>query len=261
MSSIDKPASPSRDSYWQRSAEPLQGLIFLVPLILFYELGIMLLGNRRMQVFLQMEQPIGDIKARRMLFDVFESLGISGYYLPGLGVIVVLLCQHLLRRDPWAWRPRIYPIMWIESLVLALPLFVFGMVVSKLSIELGASGTPFGTGGFGPAVVLSIGAGIYEELLFRLIGLAMLHLILVDWMKQPEKWGAGIAIATTAVLFALYHFSSDNHFTLSKFIFYTAAGVYFAAVYLARGFGIVAWTHALYDVLVVVLQMQYQFDR
>jgi len=258
---VGQPPPPIGDQYWQRSAEPLQALIFLVPLILFYELGLALLGSRKMQLFLQMNQPIGDIKARRMLFDLFESMGISGYYLPGLAVVVVLLCRHLVRRDPWAWRPGIYPFMWIESLGLALPLFVFGMVVSKLSMQLGAGAEPFGSSGFGPAVVLSIGAGIYEELLFRLIGLAVVHLILVDWLKWPEKWGAVTAITITAVLFALYHFSSDNPFTWGKFTFYTAAGLYFAAVYLVRGFGIVAWTHALYDVLVVVLQMQYRFDQ
>ena len=90
------------------------------------------------------------------------------------------------------------------------------------------------------------------------MGLALLHLVLVDWLKLPARVGAAGAIAVTAVAFAFYHFTGDNPFTLSRFLFYTVAGIYFTTVYLVRGFGIVAWVHALYDVLVFVLQMQQQ---
>jgi hypothetical protein len=42
-------------------------------------------------------------------------------------------------------------------------------------------------------------------------------------------------------------------FRLDSFTFRFIAGVFFSAMYLARGFGITAWTHALYDVIVLVL--------
>jgi len=100
-------------------------------------------------------------------------------------------------------------------------------------------------------LVYSIGAGIYEELLFRLIAIALLHMLLVDLLALPESWGAAAAVAVSAVAFAFYHFSETNPFHWGRFVFHTAAGLYFAAVYVLRGFGIVAMTHALYDVLVV----------
>jgi hypothetical protein len=34
-------------------------------------------------------------------------------------------------------------------------------------------------------------------------------------------------------------------------VFRTIAGLFFSALYLTRGFGITAWTHALYDVFLV----------
>ena len=109
--------------------------------------------------------------------------------------------------------------------------------------------------GWQAMLIFSIGAGIYEELLFRLIGIAVLHMILVDVLVFNEKLGAVAAIALSAMAFALYHFSEDNPFTWSKCLFYSGAGVYFAAVYVLRGFGIVAGTHAVYDVIVVLLQV------
>lgn len=249
----DHPQIPG--PYWRRAQAPLQALIFLAPLILFYEVSI---------AFIVLSQdPAGasDVKARRMLFDFFEWLGIHGYYLPGLLVVVVLLSWHLVRGDPWTVRPGLYALMWIESLVLALPLFVFMLVMARLAAgpRLAAAGGAADQGPVGfEHIVLGIGAGIYEELLFRLMGLALLHLVLVDWLKLPARVGAAGAIAVTAVAFAFYHFTGDNPFTLSRFLFYTVAGIYFATVYLVRGFGIVAWVHALYDVLVFVLQMQQQ---
>ena len=62
-----------------------------------------------------------------------------------------------------------------------------------------------------------------------------------------------IAIVGSSVLFSIYHYHPG--FTLSAFFLYTFAGLYFAAIYHVRGFGIVVGCHALYDVLVAVLDL------
>jgi len=67
-------------------------------------------------------------------------------------------------------------------------------------------------------MVFSIGAGIYEELLFRLIGIALLHMLFVDFLALPEKVGGAAAIGVSAVAFAMYHFNeTSNPFTLGLF--------------------------------------------
>ena len=38
---------------------------------------------------------------------------------------------------------------------------------------------------------------------------------------------------------------------LGSFVFRAIAGVAFSALYIVRGFGITAWTHALYDVMLL----------
>jgi len=262
-------------TYWQRSSWPLQSLIFLLPVLLFYELGTVLFAydaERGVTV---------SIYARSILRDAFAWMGVTGYYLPGFIVIGALLGMHFWRGDRWWLEPKLYLVMWAEAILLSVPLFVFMLAMFRgsgpfggaggeaqatamqslvlLQNVAGTGGAPGAAGGVPPAtswiaeIVFSLGAGIYEELLFRLIAIALIHLVLVDLLKLPDVWGAVIAVTVSAVLFALYHFTNGVAFDLNRFVFYTGAGVYFAGSYVVRGFGIVAGTHAVYDVLVVVM--------
>lgn len=246
------------DSYWAKSQRPLQSLLFLLPLILLYEVGIRFYGTDEIRGAAQ------DILARSWLLKFFDWFGIYGYYLPSLIVVVVLFCWHLFQKDPWKVQPALCGWMWIESLALAVPLFVFALVLFRSPyFEPHLSVIDNGTFSLTPQdlreLVFSIGAGIYEELLFRLIAIALLHLLLVDVLGLSENFGAVASIAVSSILFALYHFwgaiyhLSGQEFDPGKCLFYAAAGAYFAAIYVMRGFGIVAGTHALYDILVVLL--------
>ena len=146
--------------------------------------------------------------------------------------------------------------MWVESLVLALPLFVFMLALFRQPAPQAAllQATDVVVS-WQAQLVFSIGAGIYEELLFRLIVIAVVHTVLVDMLAMSQWVGAIGAVAVSAVAFAFYHFGPNNPFDWGKCLFFTAAGIYFAAVYLLRGFGIVAGTHALYDLMVVTMSM------
>lgn len=245
-------ASPTLEGYWRHSQQPLQAMLFLLPLIVLYELALPYFGHDRVR------DAMSDIYARRLLYRFFEMLGVSGYYLPGLIVIVVLLSWHFARRDPWRVRPGLYGWMTCESLLLSLPLFVFQMVlfrhVAMMALQAGGSGGPH----WRAEVIFAVGAGIYEEMLFRLIGITLLHLLLADLLAIPRRFADPAAVIVAALLFAFYHFpdgfdSPRNPFAWGKFIFYTAAGVYFGVIFVWRGFGIAAGTHAMYDLLLVML--------
>ncbi len=248
---IRRPTSDIRQSspaYWHFSQRPLQSLVFLFPLILLYELGTRLYAHDAASGATTF------IYARSLLRDFFEWFGVTGYYLPGLIVVVVLLSWHVVRRDPWDASVRQAVLMWFESVLLALPLFVFMLVLVRPPTVHWALAAPTGEATSWQAqLVFSIGAGIYEELLFRLIAIALLHLLLVDVLAMPERLGAGLSIGLSALAFALYHFPSLEAFDLARCLFYTAAGIYFAGVYVLRGFGIVVGCHAMYDVLVVIV--------
>ena len=269
----DKSPRHQVTSYWERTQWPLQSLIFLLPLLVGYEIGAAVFapeGNQRLP----------QIYAERMLGQFFNWLGVTGYYLPGVIAVVVLLCQHLVRRDPWRLEPRLYGVMAVESLLLAAPLFVFSIMITRpvpamhdgghdvvqlaqnlrgmlLSHPADAATGLDSVTSWKEGLVFSVGAGIYEELVFRLIIIVAAHILLSDLLALPAKWSAAGTIAISAVSFALYHpfdtyaawqWSSEDW---GRFAFYSLAGFYFAAIYVYRGFGIVAATHALYDVMVI----------
>lgn len=242
-----KPAVRTLDTYWERAQWPLQSLYFLLPVLILYEIGTLRYAPPG-------DQRLPPIVAERLLGHFFEIFDVAGYYLPAVIVVVVLLCWHVARRDPWRPEPRLYALMWVESIVLAAPLFVFALVLFREPQEIAAAQHVVSAGvpdyPYQAKLVFSIGAGIYEELLFRLIAIALVHMLLVDVLALPDAWGGIGAVAVSAVAFALYHFTGDTPFHWGYFFFYTTAGVYLAAIYVLRGFGIVAVTHALYDVLI-----------
>ncbi|MEM1445801.1 MAG: CPBP family intramembrane glutamic endopeptidase [Planctomycetota bacterium] len=237
-------------SYWERTQWPLQSLYFLLPLIIGYEIGAVLLagdGTERLPA----------IYAERLLGRFFELFGVGGVYLPGVLAVGLLLTLHVMRGDPWKPEPKLYLGMTVESLLWALPLFVLGTLVSGTPQVAWMLSTlsqqtidhlpiPFAQG-----VVFSIGAGIYEELMFRVIAIALIHVLLDDLLALPKHIGQWGAIVGSALLFAAYHFVGTEQFDAARFVFYALAGLYFAIIYVGRGFGVVAATHALYDVLAV----------
>jgi membrane protease YdiL (CAAX protease family) len=257
------PVSHAYAGYWDRAQWPLQGLYFLMPLLVLYELGTLWLAPEG-------SERLPPILAESLLGIGFEKLGVTGVYLPAIIVVVVLSCMHLVRRDPWRPELKLYAVMWAETFAWALPLFVFSMVlVRELSGSAGELQAVAGSLPVADAVasqwkddlVFSVGAGIYEELLFRLIGIALLHMLMVDVLALPEKYGGGATIVLSALAFALYHFVKTKPDSwigytlegvdLGDFAFFTLAGVYLAMIYVIRGFGLVVGTHALYDVMVV----------
>ena len=113
------PTTPQLQTYYHVSQRPAQALLFLLPLVIAYELTMALSAYSGDHT---------DIIARRLLNLAFQKLGATGFFLPGILVVVVLLSMHVISRDKFQWRPRTYAVMWLESLVLALPILAFGIV-------------------------------------------------------------------------------------------------------------------------------------
>lgn len=245
------------DGYWQKSQQPLQALFFLIPLLVLYELGTIIFARDARQGVTHF------IYARSLLREAFEWVGVTGYYLPGIIVVVVLLSLHLVRRDPWRFDLRLYGLMWIESILLAIPLFVLLLMLARQTPPQNMALTQTTQQvteqmSWQAQIVFGIGAGIYEELLFRLIAIAFIHMIVVDVLALDKTAGAIAAIGLSSVAFSMYHFTSWQDFGMAAFVLRTIAGVYLAGVYLLRGFGVVAATHAIYDIIWVVVTYSHQ---
>lgn len=256
---------PPKGGYFGRSRTPLHVLVFLLPLIIFYEIGsaIWLAGSDGALA--------QDIRARRIIAQLFDSFGIYGLYLPGILILVVMLIWHVLTRDPWRVRLKTVGGMWVEALVWTVPLLVLGQLLYRLLIGNGAptvvgagpelialSGDAISGHSMGARATISIGAGLYEELLFRMVAIAVIHLLLVDVGGLKSSTGTIAAVVISSAMFAVYHDvgvlpGGPNSIQWAELIFFFAAGLYFGALYIARGFGIVAGVHALYDLAVLVV--------
>ncbi len=242
---IEKPIPAS---YLERSRRPLPALMFLLPLIILYELGVALVASH-------------DITARGYILQFLFGLGLGNlaYYVPGVAVLLILLGMHLYQRGPWRVEPGTYTAMWIESVMLSLPILAIAMLTNR-ALAQAVDGSTVPTEWW-ENLILSLGAGIYEELVFRLLGIAVIYALLVKGLALPKYVGETVAVLGTAVLFSVYHFSESNPFEWRKFMFYTLAGIYLAAIYFYRGFGIAVGSHASYNVLVSVIDLVRQSNE
>lgn len=99
---------------------------------------------------------------------------------------------------------------------------------------------------------LSLGAGIYEELFFRVILVsALLYIFRKVFTKKNLAFASAIVLA--AVIFSLVHYIGvmGDPFTFGSFLFRFLFGLALNAIYIWRGFGMAAWTHAIYDLMVI----------
>lgn len=248
--------SPSRKSkergelgYAALSTRPLHMLVFLLPLMIAYEVGAFM--------YLTSHGSIDTIAAQRLVYKVFASLGGVLFHAPTFLLAAILVVWHLLLKDPWKVRAPTLIGMALESCLWTLPVLVFGLLAqaadSMAPVALADTVHNVRNYSWQARATLSIGAGLYEELLFRLILMTILHIALVDLLKLQSRIGSVIATIASGVLFALYHpLPPEGRARIVQFSFYAIMGAYFAALFLIRGFGIVVAVHALYDMVALV---------
>jgi membrane protease YdiL (CAAX protease family) len=226
---------------------PLESLVFLLPFILFYEIGCLLIEPDRSWSGGQHR-----VVAFNLMQIFFELFGSTGTWMPGLAVVVILLCTHAASKKPWRVRHQVVGAMYAESAIFALPLMGFNFLLSASSIGDDPTGETV-TRHFMTEAVLGVGAGVYEELVFRLVLISVVCMIGADLMGLPAKTTTVIAVIVAALAFSGHHHPpmGSEPFSTEKFIFRALAGVYLGTVFVLRGYGPAAGTHAAYNLLVI----------
>jgi hypothetical protein len=239
--------------YWQASRAPRYSLLFALPLLIFY------------QVLAALAPPgPGGMGVRNGADVILESVFVwlAGAWGPRLFMLCLIgvgawLIAKDVRRNRGSFTPLMLGGMLLEAVCLSL---VFGVVVGGLTAALlGTSPPPMAIGHMqtlsrSTMLMLSIGAGIYEELLFRVVLVGLLAWgasKLLGWRPLV----AGIAATVLgALIFSAFHYIGPygDRLDVYSFVFRTIAGLFFSGLYLLRGFGITAWTHALYDVFLLL---------
>ncbi len=236
------PVQEAAFNYLGRSEMPLISLVFLLPLIVLYEVGTRYFTTAARHG--RDEQII----AFNLMQRFFAFVGADGRHLPAMSVAGVLLAWHIARKDSWEIDIRVLLGMAVESGLLTIPLILLGIALPRY-FPLAAVAGPRAD-----RLILALGAGVYEEFFFRLALFALLSLLLRDLLKAGRTATHLLVVATSAISFSAYHYLSPNeHFQLQTFIFRTIAGAYFGVVFLMRGFGITAGSHCFYDLFITLL--------
>jgi membrane protease YdiL (CAAX protease family) len=236
---------PRPSAYLAATRHPWACLFFVLPLLVAYEWGVVLAGLDQPELL----RNGADVWVRQAL----AAVGLRHLlWAPGF-LLVVLLAWSVVQGGK---RPSDFVGLWIgmtiESALFAGVLwgacFILAPLLHRLGVQLSATQPE-------PAMqqMLSfLGAGIYEETLFRLLLFSGLRWL----MSRLELPGAGVlAAAVSALLFSAAHNVGPygEGFEPFVFIFRTLAGLYFVALYQFRGFGVAVGAHAGYDVLVGIL--------
>lgn len=250
------PQAPRPASYWSLVRQHRYSLSFALPLLLLYEaLAALRSGDLTGGV-----RNGADVILKQAVMLIAGQY--SGFVLGGILVFgsIYLIARDMRRSGP-RLRGAVFAGMAAESVVLAL---VFGVVVSMVTTRLldtlpafstRLAAQPEGVAALDPLAVftISLGAGLYEELVFRVLltsGLAAGARVVLA--MRPLAAGV-FATVVSALIFSAFHYIGPygDALDLSSFTFRAVAGLFFSGLYLTRGFGITAWTHALYDVFLL----------
>jgi len=295
------------DSYLERTSRPIYALVFLLPFIVFYELGTILINTN---VLNQTQDRVVAFVWLQSFLDGYLGLGGKfAWVAPPLTVVIVLIALQLASRKRWYFALADIGPMTVECIALAVPLIILSLLLSgpagpkgnvsqaacgatQIQLEavpscdsycvsvlrlLGAAKDELriascvistthnaqSTTSLLANIVTGIGAGIYEELIFRLILMCFLMMLFQDVMGFDHKNSIILSVLISAALFSAHHhivfvngqFAPAAPFNWTAFSFRTIAGVYFAVIFAIRGFGITAGSHAFYDIIATIINM------
>jgi len=228
------------ESYLRVTRGVTVSIAYLLPLMAAYEVGVLWTGS--------------DLRNSAEL-SLKVAAGLFGGFAPwihrALMVGVLFVAIRIARRDEPAF--RLYPFLLLEATLFAL---LLGPAASAVVEGAGLQATADPAGGAEPPgtaqrVLLSIGAGVYEELVFRFLLLAGGFAFLHHGLGVKRPLSLAIAVAVSALLFSGYHHfgASGEPFTAPAFVFRAAAGVALGLLFTWRGLALCCYLHAFYDIL------------
>ena len=246
-----------RGSYYDVSRSPRYSVVFALPLLLAYEaLAAALAGPRSGSQI----RNGADVLLKEAFIAVAGRNGPLIFIAAVIGVGIWFVARDM-KRTGKGLRPLVFGAMLAESIALAA---IFGVVIGFVTMKLlgslhvaaiAAFAQPIKQLSWSTRLMLSLGAGLYEELLFRVLlvsALAAGGRVVFGWGVK----GSGVfATIVGALIFSAFHYIGPygDPFRLTSFTFRAISGVAFSALYLLRGFGITAWTHSLYDAFLLLL--------
>lgn len=231
--------------YFEDTKTLLYSFLFSLPLFLIYE-GLIIISQPSADQIVRISVDVW-IKA------VFSSLGVNAV---SFSLLVVLLAGIIIlykeRERLRTLNFKYFPALLAESTVYGIIVALISSALTSALLNISAT-NPVEELSYLQKLALSLGAGLYEELFFRVI-LVSLFILIFNKLFNNKKWASvSAAVVLSALLFSAVHYtgSMGDFFTLNSFFYRFLFGLILNGIYVARGFGVAAWTHALYDVMVI----------
>lgn len=240
--------------YLPGARHPWPCLLFMLPLLVAYEGGVMCLGGPHPESVRN--------GADHWLRHGLEMLGLRFFWIPPTVLVLVFLMRAWRqRRERPIDLPGTLSGMTLESVGFALGLWALSLSLRPMLLRFGvelAAASPERAALEAPdvgmrQVVTYLGAGIYEEAIFRLVLFSLLSSIL-RWFDLPRLACVAVAALASAVVFSAAHHVGPygQEYSNFLFLFRLLAGMYFSLLYEFRGFGVAVGTHACYNVMVSI---------
>ncbi|MBN1942711.1 MAG: CPBP family intramembrane metalloprotease [Phycisphaerae bacterium] len=228
---------PERLRYGKETHRPLNQLLVIAPLLVIFQLGAMHWGS--------------SLLVPHYLRYVFLQMGVTGPFLSAGLVVAVLLGQHLTRNDPWRVNGWVAGGIVVESALWSVPLLGLSWITRDFTPAAIRQDLLRG-------VVEAVGAGVYEEFLFRLVLLSVLMMVFVDLLGLRKETFGVVAVVLAGVAFAALHFSpgqwqGEAPLPWGRFVFLSVAGVWWGVLFVWRGFATAVCSHVWWDLFVAAM--------
>jgi hypothetical protein len=240
-----------RKHRWFDRVDLLTSLILVFPVFLLYQVGVLFLPG------VTNGADLITLHLLRLLHGQVVTYALVNAAL-GLGFIILIL----ILRKRGTFQPRLFVPVILESAIYALTmgsLILFVMqdilhVDPRLAV---ASHAPVVEGGPLTKLVLALGAGFHEELLFRLGLLSGIYVVgrhVFNWGRVPA--GVSAFLLSSLLFSAAHHVIGGEAFFVGVFTYRLLCGIWFGVLYEVRGFAVAVYTHALYDIYVMLIRGQ-----
>ena len=229
-------------NYWRFSRSAYYSVVSALPLLVVYEILVIMTQSRywgirnAADMWIRTFLMAFDLRAQHLTFVM-------------IGIAFALIPVAKTRSYGVKLKANFFLLMLAEAFTYSL---VLGGVLQSI---LRLSGLAAGGSGNGALqnFALSLGAGLFEEIIFRVLLLNLLFFLL-NYIFKNKVTTAVISVLAASFLFSLSHYigSMADSWELYSFMFRWIAGMIFTVLYFIRGFAITAYTHALYDIWVLV---------
>lgn len=229
------PMASKLKGYLKETRRPVYAAAMVLPFLFVYHAGTFLLNTTTIN------------GADALMIRLLGLFSVHSMLTSAVILAVCFVIWQYRTRASWTVKSGFLLLAFLESLCFALVLlFGAGWLFTLLSMA------PSGALKSIADLVLYCGAGVYEELVFRAFLLGFLIWALGKLFQLKPKASAALGAVLGALIFSAFHYigPAGDAFSFGGFMQRALGGLYFSVIFVTRGFGITAASHAIYDIIV-----------